>query len=450
MLRPSRLLLVLLPSVAAALVVAVAGCGNPQLDEPWCADHSRSGGVPWTEMPTYHEHVKPILDARCVGCHQEGGIGPFRLDRYEDAHGYRDWIASATATRSMPPFLAADCCTEYHGDFSLTGDQIETIGQWVAGGAPEGDPDRGPAMTLAPVGGLSRVDLTLAMPEPYRLQPEPGRSDDFRCFLVDWPLDREVFVTGINPVPGNRAVVHHLIVAALEGEAIDAAEELDARDAGPGFDCEGGLGDIPLRDVKVLGGSLLGTDFPDGLGHAVEPGSKILINIHYFAELERTDYEDQTAIEFRIDDEAREFEGMAIANPAWLVGDGLAIEAGDEAAAFWFRMEPTAYTQGETVRLRSVTPHMHYFGKRIRVMLLRGDGSTECLLEIPDWDFGWEQPFWFADPKVLEDGDQIYVECIFDNSAANQPYGGEPRDIAWGVDNQDMCVAFLSFTRGRS
>jgi len=245
-------------SLSLLLALASAACGNPQLDEPWCGDQGGSSGVPWSEMPTYHEHVRPILDARCVGCHSEGGIGPFRLDRYEDAYDYRDWIATATANRTMPPFLAADCCTEYHGDFSLTDDQIDTIGQWVAGGAPEGDPEAGPAMTLPPVGGLSRVDVTIEMPEPYTLETEPGKTDDFRCFLIDWPLDREVFVTGINPVPGNREIVHHLIVAAVTGDAIDAAETLDAEHAGPGWDCEGGLGDIPLQDVKVLGGSLLG------------------------------------------------------------------------------------------------------------------------------------------------------------------------------------------------
>ena len=428
---------------------ATAACGNPRVEDPWCADSAPAVTPPWSETPTYHQHIKPILDARCVYCHVEGGVGPFPLDDYGEAFGYRDLVARATALRTMPPFLAADCCTEYHNDFSLTDAEIETIGQWVASGAPEGDPATGPAMTVPPVGGLSRVDVTLEVSEPYILEAEPGKSDILRCFLVDWPVDRRVFITGLNPVPGNRAVVHHLIVAALSGDAIEVAEEMDAEDPGSGFDCEGGLAGVGLQDVKVLGGSLLGSDFPDGLGTPVEPGSKILINVHYFAELEREVYEDQTAIEVKYDDTAREFEGLAIANPAWLVADGMKIEAGDDDAAFWFGYEPSIFTRGETVMLRSVTPHMHYFGKRMRVLILRDDGSTDCLLEIPRWDFGWEQPFWFREPIVLEPGDELYVECIFDNSSANQPNGEEPRDIAWGDSNQDMCAAFASFTRGR-
>ena len=42
--------------------------------------------------------------------------------------------------------------------------------------------------------------------------------------------------------------------------------------------------------------------------------------------------------------------------------------------------------------------------------------------------------------------DELYLECHFDNSAANQADGQAPRDIAWGDNDQDMCVGFLAFT----
>lgn len=434
-------------ALALAVVALAAACGNPRLEQAWCSDAPRDPGTPWSEMPTWHEDVKPIVEARCATCHSPGGIAPFALTTYDDAYTFRAEIAATTATHTMPPFLAARCCTEYFADWSLGDAEIATLDRWVAAGAPEGDPAAAPRMTLPPAGGLSRVDVRVTMPEPYEVRPKPGRSDDFRCFLLDWPIDEPVFVTGIDPVPGNRGVVHHLIVAALTGGAIDAAREADAEDDRPGYDCEGGLGDIPLDEVTMLGGSLLGSDFPDGLGRRVEPGSKILLNVHYTSNPSAPPT-DQTSVEFRIDAGARPFHGMVIANPAWLVSDGLLIEAGDPDAAFWFRYSPSVFTKNEPVLLRSVTPHMHYFGKRMRVMLLRDGGGSECLLEIPAWDFGWEQPFWLAEPRRFDPGDELYIECVFDNSAANQPTASPPRDIAWGTDNQDMCAAFLSFTRG--
>ena len=89
---------------------------------------------------------------------------------------------------------------------------------------------------------------------------------------------------------------------------------------------------------------------------------------------------------------------------------------------------------------------MHAFGTRFVLRTIHQDGSRECLLQVDDWRFGWEQPFWFAHAKKLDPGDQLYVECHFDNSASHQPNGQPPRDIAWGDNNQDMCAGFLSFT----
>jgi hypothetical protein len=157
---------------------------------------------------------------------------------------------------------------------------------------------------------------------------------------------------------------------------------------------------------------------------------------------------DKTGIQFRVDDQARAFKGMAIANLAWLVSGGMKIAAGEKDAVYFWRYEPRIFTRGKTVALRSVTPHMHAFASKIVVRIIHEDGRRECLLEIPKWHFGWEQPFWFAKPKKMEKGDELYVECHFDNSAEHQPNGQAPRDIGWGDENQDMCAAFASFTEG--
>jgi hypothetical protein len=289
------------------------------------------------------------------------------------------------------------------------------------------------------------VDVELEMPREYVPDPDPGETDDVRCFVLDWPVDETMYVTGFEPVPGNRSVVHHLIVAAIEPDDLDYLPEEEG-DGPAGFDCEGGFGRIPLGELVVLGGSLLGSDFPDGLGRRVRRGSKIILNVHY-STAHGGAGPDRTRLRFRLDETAREGEGMAVSNLAWLVGDGMKIDAGDPDAVFWYWYEPTLFTRGETVWLRSISAHMHYFGSRILVRILREDGSRKCLLEIPDWDFGWEQPYWFAEPVRLDPGDQLYLECHFDNSARNQPNADPPRDIAWGNDNQDMCAAFIGFTR---
>jgi hypothetical protein len=433
------LVLLLVPLTALA-------CKPAPAEQAYCADEPRDPPQSPVAAPTYHGDVKPILDARCVRCHADGGIGGFSLAEYPIAAALSEEIHHATETREMPPFLAAPCCNDYRFDYSLTDDQIGVLHEWHLAGAPEGDPASSGA-PLAAVGGLSRVDVLLTMPEPYTARPEEGRTDDFRCFLLDWPVTQDVWVTGLNPVPSNRSVVHHLIVGVLEGDQIAEFEEQDALSEEPGIPCEGGLGSI--GQATVLGGSLLGADFPDGLGRQVSPDSKILLNVHYSVEF-TDEVTDQLTLEMKIDDEGRPFRTMALADPTWLIGDALLIPAGESDVAYRYELRPTLYTRNRPVELYSANAHMHAYGSRFKMTVMRDDGSSECLLEIPTWEFGWEQPYWFAQPIRLEPQDRIYLECRFDNSLERQPTGDDgsfvpPRDIAWGEGNQDMCAAFVTF-----
>ena len=78
------------------------------------------------------------------------------------------------------------------------------------------------------------------------------------------------------------------------------------------------------------------------------------------------------------------------------------------------------------------------------------DGTEECLLDIPDWDFQWQLQY-FLEPgtyAVVEPGESVRLECTYDNSAANQPVVDgvqqEPRNVQWGEGTFDeMCLMYL-------
>lgn len=398
---------------------------------------------------TWHADVRPLVEGRCMRCHSPGNIGPFSLTSYDEAFAHRREVRAAVLAREMPPWLPADCCNEFRQDFSLDAEQIALIDAWVERGAPEGDPADYPG-PLPAIGGLSRVDVTASMAEPYLPEPEPGRVDDFRCFLLDWPLDEPVFITGINPVPGARSIVHHLVIGYVAGDDLDSYDGVPGSDGRPGFPCEGGLGDHPV--TGILGGSVSGGDFPPGFGERVPPGSKILLNVHYSL-ASSPPVPDQTQIEIEVEPESAglaRLHTIPLANPAWLVSDAMRIPAGEKDVRYRFQFEPDLYTRDREVLLWGYTPHMHEFGSAHFVGIVRAGGDTECLTSIPRWEFGWEQPYWFARPIRLGPDDQLYLECDYDNSLENQPIVDgkrlEPRDIAWGTDNQDMCAGFLSWS----
>ena len=86
---------------------------------------------------------------------------------------------------------------------------------------------------------------------------------------------------------------------------------------------------------------------------------------------------------------------------------------------------------------------------RGRVAIHRANGSWDCLLDIPKWDYHWASPYLLAAPVEVRPGDLLYVECHWDNTAGNQvPVNGAvpaPRDLHWATD-QEMCAGLLFYT----
>jgi hypothetical protein len=72
------------------------------------------------------------------------------------------------------------------------------------------------------------------------------------------------------------------------------------------------------------------------------------------------------------------------------------------------------------------------------------------MVDIPDWHFHWQQFYRFLPGQevVLQPGDEIRLECVYDNSEQHQPeVDGEPiapRDVTWGEGTLDeMCLNYI-------
>ena len=134
--------------------------------------------------PTYHQDIQPLLEARCVGCHQDGNIGPFPLERYEDVKAVAKAMAAAVQDRRMPPWSARKADVTYRNDVSLTDEQITKFVEWADQGALEGDPATPGQPLPSTDSGLKQVDFEVQLPEPYTPKNQP---DEYRCFPISWP-----------------------------------------------------------------------------------------------------------------------------------------------------------------------------------------------------------------------------------------------------------------------
>ncbi|QWF20700.1 hypothetical protein KM427_17215 [Nocardioides sp. LMS-CY] len=144
-----------------------------------------------------------------------------------------------------------------------------------------------PAGKLLPLRDGERR-MTLTMPTEYTPSAPTGTgTDDYRCFLLDPGLDKDVWLTGGHVAPGNPRVVHHVILFRVAPEQVAEAEDLDARTSEEGWTCFGGSGlraDFAnLDDAFWLAAWAPGGDETrtrDGYGVRLEAGSRIIMQVH--------------------------------------------------------------------------------------------------------------------------------------------------------------------------
>jgi hypothetical protein len=399
--------------------------------------------------PTWYRDVEPIVVEKCQGCHTDTGIAPFALMTYQDVVPVREAVAQAIEDNVMPPWQPADCCNHYQWDRSLETAERDTLLRWLRGGMALGDiADRAPVSPPPP--GLPRVDLTATMREPFVPMPKIG-ADEIRCFMLDHAaIDRDRYITGFDFKPGVRGEVHHIIVYALDEDTAAELEARDGADGRPGWDCWGEGSELSNGSTYIGGWQpgVLPRLLPDGIGRKLPARTRIMLNVHY--DTGHGIAPDQSSIDIMLEDHVERVErGAPVGNPLWFFGEGMEIRAGDPDTKVWFAYDPTILTKGEPIEIHNVMLHMHELGSIGRVAILREDGTTECLLNIPRWDFHWMADYYFTTPVHLAKGDQLYVECHWDNTAANQKVVGgeqqEPRTIHWGTD-QEMCGAVITYS----
>src|ERR1700681_2849628 len=90
---------------------------------------------------TFSRDVWPILESRCVSCHQAGEIAPMAFTSYKQVRPWAGAIREAVLSKKMPPWHAvSENLHAFRNDRSLSKAEIETLVTWVDSGAAEGVP----------------------------------------------------------------------------------------------------------------------------------------------------------------------------------------------------------------------------------------------------------------------------------------------------------------------
>ncbi|MFT6397528.1 MAG: hypothetical protein ACJAYU_002282 [Bradymonadia bacterium] len=421
--------------LVAATLVACESDDSPDDTDAGVVDTS-GADTEFVGSLTYQEHLRPLVEENCAGCHFDGGAAPMALDTWEEFSTWGDAAVAAVEAGTMPPWMPDDNCRPLRDARTLTADEISVFTGWLADGSAEGSEDDYIALVVDRV-DLGEPDWEIAPALEYT--PNLDRPDDYRCFPLDHEFTEEALIGAFDVVPGVSETVHHVIVFVVGPNSVERMEALDEEDDGPGYTCFGGP---RVGSGELVAGWAPGsppTRYPEDSAIRLAPGSRLVMQVHYsvVGVTDASTVADRTHVRLW---ENADAENLLLVMP--FSNNDIEIPAGDAEV-----VHSANHNYPINARLVGLLPHMHTLGTEISL----STDDDGCLIDIPEWDFNWQQYYFFEDDSIVdfEVGDEFELTCRYDNSAANQPVVNgeqlEPRDVAWGDGTLDeMCLAFVA------
>jgi mono/diheme cytochrome c family protein len=371
---------------------------------------------------TFSKDVAPIFYKNCAYCHRPGEIAPMSLMNYKDARPWAKSIREKVLDGTMPPWHADPHYGSFKNDRRLSKQDIDTILAWVDGGAKEGNPkDLPPTPQFTEGWQIGKPDLVLSMGKEYSV-PAEGVVD-YQYMLVPTGFTEDKWIQAAEVRPGNRAVVHHVIVFVVGPEAMKQRAALFSREGG----LEGLVGTAPGEEPMIL---------PDGVGRLVKAGSTLVFQMHYTpngtAQTDRT----SVGIIFSRRPIEKAASGGAAMN-RWFV-----IPAGDDNYAV-----KSVYAFKEDSHIMNLMPHMHLRGKDFEYRLIYPDGTSKVILSVPRYSFNWQTRYELKEPVAAPKGSRLECVAHFDNSNKNKWNPDPAKVVRWGPQTwEEMMIGFVGFT----
>jgi len=367
---------------------------------------------------TFNKDVAPILYKNCVSCHRPGEVAPMSLLTYRQARPWARAIKEKVVERTMPPWHADPQHGVFENDRRLSQKEIDTIVAWVDSGAKEGDAkDLPPAPQFVEGWNIGQPDVIFSLLEEVSVPAEGVVPYQYYTVPTNFKEDRWVQAAEIRP--GNRGVVHHVIIFVQEPGRTESRPGLRGTHL-VGF----APGEEPVR-------------FSPGTGKLIKAGSNLVFQMHYTPS--GVAAKDRTSVGLVF--AKGPVDKTVITRP--VASRDLRIPPGADN----HRVE-SAYTFTEDVHITGFMPHMHLRGKDFLYRAVYPDGRTEILLSVPKYDFNWQTIYKPARPVAMPKGSRLECVAHFDNSAKNRFNPDPTQEVRWGDQTwEEMMIGWITYTR---
>ena len=208
-------------------------------------------------------------------------------------------------------------------------------------------------------------DLVVPMSErPYNV-PKQG-TVNYQYFRADLNNDKELWVKGMELVPGAREVVHHILVFVRDKNS-RKRDLAGARSFLVGY--------VPGTRAELM---------PTGYAKRIPANSELIFQVHYTPN--GTPQTDLSKVGFLFadpDQVTHEVITTSAVNPRFRIPPG----------ASEHLVTATLPEKLPECELLSFSPHMHVRGKSFKYELIYPDRKREPILNVPHYDFNWQTEY---------------------------------------------------------
>jgi hypothetical protein len=359
--------------------------------------------TPFVNAQTFADDAAQLFYTNCATCHNPNGIAPFSILTYADVTANAGIIYDAIAQKTMPPWPPEESYVAFSHSRALEEADRTLLMDWMTNGMPEGNPANTPAPPVFNGGALlGGGDLEVQI--PLYMSKATSGSDDYVCFSIPSNLLQTRTIKAMEVIPGNPEIVHHCLIYIDETGSYPT-------------DTTSGTCNGPTN-ATLVGGYTPGSTpliFPNGgglkLGMDLAANSNIVFAMHY-PEGSYGQFDD-TRVVFHFYDQGETGIRQVMADPI--------------IQNWSFVLSPEQFTSVSAsysnipvdISLLSIFPHMHLLGKSIKSYAMPPSNDTIRLINIPKWDFHWQDFYLFKNLVRIPANSSIRGEGVYDNTSSN-------------------------------
>ena len=389
---------------------------------------------PHIKNSVFYRDVAPIINSKCVNCHNKKNDVPLDLSSYEEIAGRHAMIKHVIDTDLMPPWGIDPNTGPWKNDLSLTVHEKALLLRWLSTGLKNrSNKDFLSARTNRREKIIKNPDYVFKVP---RITIPADGFMPLKSFYADMTFKEDRWLKEVQFITKPK-IIHHFSFSFVPNQSNRKSKKTQNTKHGLCFKSQ--------RSKDFFGCVRTGGFWNPGrpkrfdfmnAGIKLPKNSSLYVEIHY-EPIGHVVIDDMSKIRFLFHKKPPKYswKSLIIANRT--------IKIPPQMPNY---RDEIIYTAKEDLLLAALSPHMHLRGVASSAFIADSLGDGFKKIFSTSYNFNFQSRYYFTSPVRIQKGSAIKCVNWFDNSSDN-PINPDPKQIVvWGPNTEnEMSGCVLSF-----